>query len=554
MAIIPVWRPKRSIVFFVVFLVVPLCFSTALFGQSPPPQEAPAIRTTTRLVVLNVVVTDKSGRPVSGLNKEDFAVLENGQNQAINSFEPPSILAPSPEAASTSSTNFVAANISQPRTILVLDELNTISEDTMFGAQELRKFLKAQPPVLRQPTSIYVLTKRKLDLLASSTTDRDALLAKLKTDFIELPPHDLVSGGIQGAANRLITSLMALDEIALANANQKGRKNILWIGNAMTILSDTHVGHDDSVNFKNWVHYTANWLQESQTTVYTIDPRGVEVSPAAVSTGGLLLSGGIPAGGIVGPDFTSSELVFESVAPESGGAIFRTRNDIDVAIADAVSDGSTYYTLSYYPTNTNWDGNFRQIKIQVNPSKLVARTQRGYYAYPDGFAEQQDQIEFGLSRAIMTPVAFESISFSAKGRIVPASRKPPQQKGTSFLRSGRKSTVAAGLPAARIEVTIERDALSWTPQTDPQTNKEQHTEFVLVTSSVGTAGQVLDNEIHRLEFTQKQELFDRVPPEPVKLFVFADLPPKANHLRLVVRDASTGRLGTFDLPVSALSH
>jgi hypothetical protein len=151
----------------------------------------------------------------------------------------------------------------------------------------------------------------------------------------------------------------------------------------------------------------------------------------------------VPAAGIVGPDITSSELVFETVAPESGGAILRHRNDIDIAIDDAVRDGSSYYTISYYPTNDNWDGSFRRIKIQVEPSNLIARTQHGYYAYPGGFEEQSDQIEFGLSRAVMTPVAFQSIPFSAKGRIVPAGKKPPQDKGTKrVVRFGSSRTRA----------------------------------------------------------------------------------------------------------------
>jgi len=548
----PIHSPQR----FLALLILVAALATSSYPQSPASDLPPVIKTTTHLVVLNVVVTDKSGHPVTNLKKEDFTVLENGQSQVLSTFETPMAFPSSTESGNdapyvgSTPGGAVAVTAAQPRTILVLDELNTISEDTMFAAQKMHKYLLAQPPVLRQPTSESALNKRRLELLAEPTRDRNVLLAKLKKDFIELPPHNLESGGVQGAATRLVASLMALDEIALANAAQKGRKNVIWIGNAMTILSDTHISAVDNAKFKNWVHYTTNWLEETQTTVYTVDPRGVEVSPATVSTGGLLLSGGIPAAGIVGPDFTSSELIFESIAPESGGAILRRRNDIDVAISDAVSDGGSYYTLSYYPTNTKYDGSFRQIKVQVEPANLMARTQRGYYAYPDGFQEQNDQIDFGLSRAVMSPVEFRNIEFVAKGRIVPASGKPLQQKGTSSLRASSKSAIAAQLPAARIDVAIDRDSLSWTAQP----NGDKHTEFVLVTSSVSTSGQVLDNQIHRLEFSQKKEIFDLVPPEPVKFFVFADLPPKTDHLRLVVRDSSSGHLGTFDLPASALTH
>src|SRR5215813_550741 len=396
---------------------------SSLLTQDSGAQQNPTIKATTRLVVLNVVVTDRLGRPVSNLKKEDFSVFENGRLQSVDTFEASRAQSSSVEASASgvaaasnsANTNLsIAATSAGPRVILVLDQLNSISEDAMFAVQKLQKYLQSQPAVLRQPTSLYVLNKRRLEPILGPTLDREAILAKIKKDIIELPPHNLESGGIQGAANRLVASLMALDEITLANAAQKGRKNIVWIGNAMTVLSDTHVSGVDSAKFRNWVHYTANWLEETQTTVYTIDPRGVEVSPAAVTTGGMI-TGLVPAGGIVGPDVTTGELVFEAVAPESGGAILRKRNDIDVAIADVVQDGSSYYTLSYYPTNTVWDGSFRQIKIRIEPANLIARTQHGYYAFPDGFEEQNDQIEFGLSRALMTPVAFQSIRFSAKG-------------------------------------------------------------------------------------------------------------------------------------------
>lgn len=47
---------------------------------------APPIRSTTRLVQVSVIVTDKKGEPVSGLSKQDFAVLDEGKTQEIAFF------------------------------------------------------------------------------------------------------------------------------------------------------------------------------------------------------------------------------------------------------------------------------------------------------------------------------------------------------------------------------------------------------------------------------------------------------------------------------------
>jgi len=191
---------------------------------------APGIKVRTSLVVLDVVVTDKSGKPVTNLRRENFTVLENSEKQAIDTFETPASLPTAVEEmqgnapSGTALARSVAANGAQPRTILVLDELNTISEDTMFAVKKMQQYLRVQPPMLKQPTAMYLLTKRGLELFAQFTRDRDSLVARLKTNFIELPPHNLESGGAQGGAERLVTSLMALGEIALANAEQKDEK------------------------------------------------------------------------------------------------------------------------------------------------------------------------------------------------------------------------------------------------------------------------------------------------------------------------------------------
>lgn len=511
------------------FIILSIPF--AAFAQSPP-QTSSSIKVTTRLVVLSVVVTDKSGNPVTDLTKDDFAILENNQRQLIDTFEPP--FAPSRAGKEIlPAGNSARVNSSSARTILVLDQLNTKSEDTMYTKVKVEKFLLAQPPVLSQPTSIFLLTKRRLELFAAPTRDRDSLLALLKRPIIELPPHYLESGGVQGGADRLLASLLALDEIVLSMADQKVRKNVIWIGNGIPILSANNASLGDYDRFTNWVHYTSNWLEETQTTVYTIDPRGVEVAPESLSVD--------PRSALIGaPDLTPSELIFESIAPESGGTSIRHRNDVDVAIDTAAREGASYYTLSYYPSNQNWDGKFRQIRVSLARPELLARTHRGYYAFPDGFQNKGDQIEFGLSRAVTSPLPFRSVTFTATGIIA-----------TERLRAPRptKSSRTIAMPAARAILLIERDSLSWTPQP----NGGQRTEVTLVTAAISSSGRVLGYRVRELEvLLAKSKLEGPSSNDPLQLSVLVDLPGKTDHLRMVLRDAASGHLGTFDLPASTL--
>jgi len=510
-----------------------LCLQIAgpAFGQKPAANStSPAIKVTTHLVVLTVVVTDKKGNPVTNLGKDDFKILENGHPETIGTFEPAAelILAEGERPTGDLVPPVTKTNGGQPRTILVLDELNVHSEDLMFAAEKLKKFLRAQPAQLSQVTSLYLLNKRKLELYGAPTRDRDALLALLNKNFIELPPHDLESGGAQGASNRLLASMIALSEIALANADQKARKNVIWVGHGDRLLSDLSVSILDRDRFLKWIHYTANWLQQTQTTVYTIDPRGVEIAEATVS------GGGNTSMMITGPnELAPAELVLESIAPESGGAIIRSRNDVDVAIADAARDGSSYYTLSYYPSDRNWDGQFRKIRVTVNSDGLQARTQRGYYAFADGVENNGEQLDWSISRAVTSPVLFNGIGVTATGRRVAA---------TSVEK---KAKTAMG--AASVVMTINHDSLTWTMQP----NGDERSEATLVTSEISSSAKVLKYHVREVEVVVEQAKVGSS--DTVQLMVRTEVPAKTDHIRVVLRDATSGRLGTFDLPVSALT-
>src|SRR5258707_14572930 len=68
-----------------------LCAATAhSWAQTPvqsgPEVPAPTIRVTTHVVLVDAVVTDKQGKPVTGLRPEDFVLEENGKAQKISIF------------------------------------------------------------------------------------------------------------------------------------------------------------------------------------------------------------------------------------------------------------------------------------------------------------------------------------------------------------------------------------------------------------------------------------------------------------------------------------
>ena len=115
--------------------------SFVLISTSAPTQErvskiepqAPTITITSRAVVVDVIVTDSSGKPVTGLGKDAFSVTEQGKPQTISFFEESGATARAepvemPRLPADTFTNFSPFPQPPAVNVLLLDSLNTRME------------------------------------------------------------------------------------------------------------------------------------------------------------------------------------------------------------------------------------------------------------------------------------------------------------------------------------------------------------------------------------------------------------------------------------------
>ncbi len=147
-----------------------LAYPLALLAQTAT---APNIRTGTRIVVVDVTVTDAHGNPVQNLKQPDFRVLENGNPQVVTHFEEHSrpsaselAKAPAePKLEPNVYTNFAQTPEGEPVTLLVFDILNTPVEKQANARRQLLAFLNTMKP----GTSLALLSlTTRLTLLARS--------------------------------------------------------------------------------------------------------------------------------------------------------------------------------------------------------------------------------------------------------------------------------------------------------------------------------------------------------------------------------------------------
>lgn len=187
------WRariPWRSRAFLAAALIV-LCIQPLAgqdgSGSSAPPSIA-VFRRTVRRVIVDVVVTDSLGKPVHGLARQDFSVLENGRSQRILSFDVHDFNSPAnaslklPPLPPNTFVNVPTTPERGPLYVILLDLVNTQMDDQMYARQQLLQFISGKPAGTR--FAVFVLSDM-LRLVQGFTDDRDQLFAAVESEEAE---------------------------------------------------------------------------------------------------------------------------------------------------------------------------------------------------------------------------------------------------------------------------------------------------------------------------------------------------------------------------------
>lgn len=394
-------RLVRASVCAAVLFVVFLPRQVGAQGQQTTPA-APTIKVTSALVFLDVTVLDKKGHPVvSGLTKDDFIVTEDKTPQTIFSFEAPEVHM---MGAGSEDENVSGK---APKTILVMDLLNSSFEDFAYIRYEAEQFLKAQPPQLSSPTEVLVLGNESLEMVQSLTRSRADVLDAVK-HFPAVLPYKYMHR-ISFAGELFGQSLDALDQIALQNRGVPGRKNIVWVGHGSPNVSLDPVGGTLVDKLKQYVHSTTNMLVDARISLFVIYP-GLPVR------GGVSTLSAMQAGIDIGDDPFAGDVNFGLFANETGGKLFYNNNDVSGEIKESETMGEQYYTLTYQPQKVDPDGKFRRVRVTLRDPNLRVVTKAGYYA-PDAHApidERHEQM-IKLAEAVQSTIPFDSLNLSLSG-------------------------------------------------------------------------------------------------------------------------------------------
>ncbi|HEY6350956.1 MAG TPA: VWA domain-containing protein [Candidatus Angelobacter sp.] len=550
--------------------------------QEPPKtvyESATVLRAITRLVVVDVVANNGKGEAVMDLKAEDFTVLEDGKEQKLRAFSfqhPPapgtaSVKQPPADLPPGVFSNIPKYNSDTALSVLLLDGLNTNLSNQAYVRDQMIKYLAKIPE--GAPIAVYMLD-RKLHLLQDFTSDPAVLKNVVKNlkgsvsplqdnpgggPDIELAPPGAFDSGMVPAEMqqamqqfenervsfqtdlRVQYTLDALNSLARALSGYAGRKNLIWISEAFPISIDPDLtlstGSFTSMrNYAPQIADAAENLTDAQIAVYPVDARGLVGYSAfsAANSGNDKFGRSLGRPGRMQQTISNEAAALQSVhsamqdlAERTGGKAFYNRNDLDVAIRKSVDDGSTYYTLAYYPENKDWNGKFRKIRLKVGRQGVKLRYRLGYYALDPKLMADNDPkrqaIAFGRALSMDFPVS-TGLRFHA-GVVQPSEK------------TENKVLINFGLDPHAVSFEKLDDGL-------------QHAVVDCAVQAYTEKGKLIKTEATTLKLALLPETFTRVMKSIVPCQRNIDLPPGNYLLRLGVMDDHTSLIGTANARVT----
>jgi VWFA-related protein len=325
-------------------------------GITPPPGAD-------HQIVLDVVVTDHSGKPVAGLQQQDFTLLDNDQPRSISSF-----------SAVARTRN--EADLSQQSMVLI-DAVNSPLEAVAFQREQLDRFLRQGGGELPLRMSLSIVTDTS-ESQPVATHDGNTLANWLDSAQTGLRAISRAQG-FYGAAERFQISLEALGRLVAAEATQPGRKLVIWLGPGWPYLSGPEVTltpKDQERLFSNIVRLSTA-LRQARVTLYNVDRSGMTESLSRLFYYESFLKGASSA-----QKAQYGNLALQVLAVQSGGRVLNTSNEIASSIAACLADAQVFYTLAFEAPAASYPNEYHSLQVKMNKPGLTARTRTGYYAQP----------------------------------------------------------------------------------------------------------------------------------------------------------------------------
>ena len=542
--------------------------ASCLLAQQPSPSTAASapliLKATTRLVMLSVIARDKNNQPAADLTKDDFRVKVNGKIQPITVFSmestgqlPPSRVASTfgPDVTGQGTlpagvfSNRLTAQSATPSgvTVILVDTRNTRATDQIYAKAQVIRYLHTLQPtdhiglytfgaslkVLHDYTSDSSGMLEKLaaakDWSLPDTSERDAQGA-LQADSAILDGFIRGAGGTSPAerafytSDRVLSTLRVFEFIAEHLAQLPGRKNLIWVSGGFPLdigfdsLADWKNPAVDQRTFTEEVDRTLRAMNDANIAVYPVDARGLMTDPR-FSAENRTIAKRPPLAPPVG---VKEQQTMQEIASRTGGLAFYNTNDLARAIHSAVDDSQVTYTIGFYPADDGFDGKFHKIDVETPArSGIKLRYRKGYFDVAEK-PEDEKSRQAELRDAVWSPIDASAIGIVAT--VHPVANNP--------------AALDIGLKVDHTTIGLQQEQARWQGRLDVLfvQRDDQGNEFGGVDDTVN------------LNLTQ--DTYKKLVSEDLAYHRVVARAPAAKLLRIVVRDAASGAMGSVTVPLN----
>jgi VWFA-related protein len=524
-------------------LLSPAAPLTAQEPDNPGVAQTP-IRVSTELVLVNVVARDKKGNPIRDLKQGDFTLYEDGKKQQISTFDFEDvdqlpITAGATVSGAAPGTLLHSTKKAPPtldardrRLIVLFFDFSAMEPEQIDRSVDAaKKFVSTK----LQPADLIALVSLATNMHVDCdfTDDRDKLLALLTSyNSGQGQGFDMgTTGNSEGTAETggsfteddtdLNTfsadrKLLALQSLMQSLGKLPQKKSIIYFSNGIT---------QTGVDNQSALRATTAAAVKANASIYSLDVRGLQAFPPGGEAQNASLHGQSGySGASVLNDLNgnaSSQDTLATLSSDTGGKAFFDSNDFSGIFTQVQKDSSVYYVLGFTSSNPAKDGRFRHLKVTVNRPDLKLDFRSGYYAGRDfehlDRADREQQLEDELAAQLPRVDV-------------------PVYAGESYFRKDESHyylAVSLIVPGSQIPFVTEKD-------------KDNATIDII--------GQALEGgkfPVGRLRDTVKLavESSREVRRKNVQYNTGFLLAPGNYHLKFVIRENQTGRMGSFETDV-----
>ena len=558
---------------------------------SKPAGQGQAVRskdidaTAVTAIVVDVVVRDKDGAPVTDLKASDFELVEDKVPQDIGSFTQVNRQAEA-ESALAAATGAPAATMVAPEVIALLfdrltpdakslaykaalgyvgDAKNAKNVVGVFGIDLSLIFYqpftrdgallrKAVEEAVGRATSTYNGSRE-------SQADSEAMIEQAQRQVdAGAAGAGPGGGGVDPAAaanlqfatmtNRMATQFASLeaDQQGYSTANAllaivsamraiPGRKSVVFFSEGLSITSNVQsrfTAVTAAANRANVSIYpmdaaglrTHSTLDETREGVQTDSRKRMNANPTTLPNDRPMTEALERNETLLHADPHSG---LGQLADQTGAFLIANSNNLGEGFGRIDTDMRHYYVLTYVPRNTNFDGKFREIDVKVKRSGVKVRSRKGYYA---------------VNTAAGAPVLdHEARALAALARTPVPNAFPVRALPLTFPENSR-------LGLAPVLVTVPTAGITFLPDQDDK--KSYTSDFVVLVQFKDDQGQVLDKVSQRYRLRGPMEKLEATRQGEVIFYKEPVLIPGTFAMETVVFDSlsdkASVRFGTFEVP------